>query len=122
MTSEVEVERGFTAAALRLWGGLLVWAGYFLLVYVVTALACARGFADAAVAGIDLVTFVSAAGFVVAMAGTAVLVSVTRRRARAEHARSARFADRLGWTLGLLALLAIVWTALPHLLLRTGCA
>ena len=115
-------ERRFTLTALQLWGGLLVWAAYFLAVYVVAALACARGFAGVRVAGLDVVTFVSAAGLVVSVAVTAALVIVTRRRALAEPARGARFADRLGWTLGLLALLALAWTAVPHLLLRTGCA
>jgi hypothetical protein len=115
-------ERRFTVATLRLWGGLLVWAGYFLVVYVFAALACERGFADAQVAGVAVVTLVSAGGAIVSLAGTIALVAVTRRGGRAESARGARFADRLGWTLGLLGLLAIAWTALPHLLLRTGCA
>ena len=115
-------EPRFTATTLRLWGGLLVWAGYFLGVYVVAALACERGFADVRVAGVDLVTLVSAGGCIVSLAGTGALIAVTRRGARAQAAQGAGFADRLGWTLGLLGLLAIVWTALPHLLLRTGCA
>jgi hypothetical protein len=115
-------ERRFTVATLRLWGGLLVWAVYFLVVYVVAALACERGFADVHIAGVDVVTFVSAGGALVSFAATGALVAVTRRAARAESAPGARFTDRLGWTLGLLGLLAIAWTALPHLLLRTGCA
>jgi hypothetical protein len=116
-------DRRFTVATLRLWGGLLVWAAYFLVVYVVAALACERGFADVHIAGVDVVTFVSAGGALVSFALTGALVAVTRRGARADSARGgARFADRLGWTLGLLGLLAIAWTALPHLLLRTGCA
>ena len=112
----------FTVSMLRLWSGLLVWAAYFLVVYVVAALACARGFAGVLVAGLDVVTLVTVAGLIVAIVATAALVLTTRRRERSQPADGARFADRLGWTLGLLALLAIVWTALPHLLLRTGCA
>ena len=115
-------ERPFTVAVFRLWGGLLVWAVYFLVVYVVAAVACARDFASVRVIGVDLVSFVTAAGFIVSLATTGALVVVTRRGARHEPARSARFADLLGWTLGLLGLLALAWTALPHLLLRTGCA
>jgi hypothetical protein len=115
-------ERRFTAAALRLWGALLVWFGYFLLVYVVAALACERGFADARVIGVGVVSLVSGVGLVLSLAATLALLAATRRGARDGPARGARFTDRLGWTLGLLALVALVWTALPHLLLRTGCA
>ncbi|MCE3285803.1 MAG: hypothetical protein K0R70_2059, partial [Steroidobacteraceae bacterium] len=44
-------------------------------------------------------------------------------RARLEEAPAgSRFADFLGWALGALAVLALAWTALPSLLLRTGCA
>lgn len=122
MTNGTPPERRFTVAAFRLWGGLLVWAAYFLLVYVVAALACERGFADVRVAGIDVLPFVTVAGLALSVAATAALLIVTRRGARVEPGRGARFADLLGWTVGLLALLALAWTALPHLLLRTGCA
>ena len=115
------VER-FTASTLQLWGGLLIWAAYFLVLYVIVALACERDFADVRVAGFGLVPFVTAVGLVVAIACTGALVLASRRRLRSDRPRGARFADVLGWTLGLLALLALLWTALPPLLLRTGCA
>lgn len=112
----------FTQSTLQLWGGLLVWAAYFLVLYVTVALACERGFADAQVAGIGLLPFVAAAGLLAAWASTGALVVAAHRRAREQHARGARFANLLGWTLGLLGLIATAWTALPLLLLGTGCA
>ena len=117
----MSVER-FALTTAQLWGGLLIWAAYFLISYVVVALACERDFAAVRVAGIALVPFVSGVGLVTALAATGALVLAARRRSRAARADGARFADLLAWTLGLLALLAIVWTGLPHLLLPTGCA
>ena len=115
--------RRFTNTMLRAWGGLLAWAGYFLLVYVLIALACERGFADARIGGVALVPFVAVTALVPALAVTVWLATWARRRARLEEAPAgSRFADFLGWALGALAVLALAWTALPSLLLRTGCS
>jgi hypothetical protein len=114
--------RRFTSTLLRTWGGLLAWASYFLVVYVLVALACERGFADARIGGVAFVPFVAIAALVPALAVTVWLATRAQRRARVDVAPAgSRFADFLGWALGALAVLALAWTALPSMLLRTGC-
>jgi hypothetical protein len=112
----------FAAAAAWIWAGLLVWATYFLALYVFAALACERGFARLQVADIGLVPFAAACGLLVALLVTAVLAAVARRHLRSARPRVTPFADFLAWALALLGALATVWTALPPLLLQTGCA
>ncbi len=113
---------GFATATAWVWAGLLVWAGYFLAVYVFAALACERGFADVHVAGVPVVPFATACGLLVALASTGALAVAARRRLRSARPRVTPFADFLSWALALLGALALVWTALPPLLLQTGCA
>ncbi|HEX5650948.1 MAG TPA: hypothetical protein VFX69_14925 [Steroidobacteraceae bacterium] len=114
--------RRFTSTMLRAWGGLLAWASYFLVVYVLVALACERGFADARIGGVAFVPFVAIAALLPALAVTVWLALSALRRARLDVAPAgSRFADFLGWALGALAVLALAWTALPSMLLRTGC-
>ena len=115
-------EPRFAGAAAWMLGGLLVWAAYFLGVYVFAALACERGFAAARVAGIGVVPFAAGTGFAVALGVTLVLARAARRRLRAQRPRVNAFADFLAFALALAAVLALTWTALPPLLLRTGCA
>ena len=114
--------RSFTRNAVQLWGGLLVWAAYFLVVYVVGAVACERDFTDVRIVGVGLVPFAGAAGLFAALAATAALARSAWRRARTDATHGGRFVGALAWTLSLLTLLALAWVALPPLLLRTGCA
>ena len=56
------------------------------------------------------------------LAATVWLANRARRRSHDDVGTAgSRFADFLGWALGALAVLALAWTALPSLLLRTGC-
>ena len=48
-------ETGFAHRLLLASAGLLVWGAHFLFVYVFTALACARAFADLRLIGIGIV-------------------------------------------------------------------
>lgn len=112
----------FAAATAWVWSGLLVWAAYFVGLYVFAALACERGFAHAQVVGIRVVPFAAACGLIVALVITVVLAVVARRHLRSARPLVTPFADFLAWALALLAALALLWTALPALLLQTGCA
>ena len=116
-----EVHR-FAVTTVWVWAGLLVWAPYFFGLYVLAALACERDFAQVRLAGVRVVPFAAACGLLVALGITAILAEVARRRLRSGRPCVTPFADFLAWVLALLGALAAVWTALPALLLQTGCA
>lgn len=114
------MQHRFTPTLFFIWGGLLVWAADFLFVYVFAALACARGFVDQRVAGFPIVPFAITLASIVALLATAALMWRALRRAHGnaradEHSRFILF---LAIALSALALVAIVWTALPPLLLQ----
>jgi hypothetical protein len=117
------MDRRFTPTSFLLWSGLLIWAADFLLIYVIEAIACAKGFADAAILGIGIVPWTT---LVCTLAATVATALTLRRCVR--QARAAQSDERVQFTLfvtaatGGLALIAIAWTALPGLLLQTGCA
>ena len=113
---------GFGAAAAWIWAGLLVFAAYFIATYVFVALACEHGFAQLRLAGISVVPLAAACGLFVALTVTAALAVAARKHLRTGRPRVTAFADFLAWALALLGVLAMIWTALPPLLLRTGCA
>jgi hypothetical protein len=121
MSASRQVRR-FTPTVLFVWGGLLLWATYFLVLYMFVALACERGFADLRLLGVRIVPASAALGFAMTFAATAACMLAGHRRLRAEDEKAARFIGFLAWALGLLGLLALAWTVLPALLLRTGCA
>lgn len=115
--------RRFTSTTVFICGGLLIWAADFLLLYVVAALACAKGFAHVRVAGLPFVAFFGTLVTLGAMAGTALIVRVAVRRLRAagDSDRALRFIYLLAGSLGRLALVAIFFNALPAWLLATDC-
>jgi hypothetical protein len=96
----------FTAAALRISSGVMVWAVHFAVLYGVTALACARGFPQAVPWTIALATALAAA------AALAIIVAGYRRRAE--------FIAWLSAAVAAFALLAIVFESLA--LLVPACA
>lgn len=96
---------GFAATALRMSSGVIVWGLHFAAIYGITGLACARGAPQAALIGVALATL-----FAVALLLPIVLAG-WRRRARFEPCFMAALAA--------LALLAVVWEALPALWVPT---
>jgi hypothetical protein len=72
-------DRSFVAVLLSVLAGALIWAVHFTVIYGFTSVACARGFADAEVLGMDLVrlTVLVATG-VAALAVAAVVVRSLR--------------------------------------------
>jgi hypothetical protein len=116
-------EHRFTPTAIFIWAGLLIWMTDFLFVYVFAALACARGFAEVRAFGLPVVPLATTLSNVLACIATAAVMWVALRRMRREphvdeHTQFIRF---LSLALGSLALLGIVWLALPPLLVRAGC-
>lgn len=114
--------RTFNVTVFLLWGTLLAWATYFLLLYVVIALACERGYADAQIAGFRLIPAAGVVGFVLALGVTGALAAAAWRRWHGATSANGRFLGFVAMALGLLALAALAWTTLPPVLLDTGCA
>jgi hypothetical protein len=97
----------FARAGLLMSAGALCWALHFAAVYGFTGVACARGYAQA-------VPWAILACTVVAGLGAAAVMSVAlRQRESFEHWLAAAIAGA--------AMLAIVWEALPALLVP-ACA
>lgn len=92
---------------------LLVWAGYFLFVYVAQAIACAR-YPTATVLPVLWVASLAA------LAVTLVMGGAFFRGLRQEDATAPerRLVLRTGLLLSIIALIAITWTALPILLVE----
>jgi hypothetical protein len=85
---------------LRMSAGAIVWAAHFMLIYGLTGLACARGLPG-------IVPWAIAVATALAVAAAVALLLV----------RSADFAGRVASGVAGLALVAIVWEALPALAL-----
>lgn len=113
----------FTPVALFICGSLLIWAGDFLAAYVIAALACAKGWIELTVVGVPLVAFVGTVLTLAACLGTIAILrfAVKRLQASGQLDASMRFIYFLAAALGMLALIAILYTALPAWLLATEC-
>jgi hypothetical protein len=115
--SERDREHRFTPTTLFITGSLLVWMANFVVVYVIAALACARGFADMRLAGLPIVPVATTACSVAAAVVTFVLLRrgarELRDRAGSDHSR---FLGFVALTTSVLALIALVLVALPALL------
>lgn len=105
-------------------GGLLVWAGVFLVSYIVAALACARGFAHLLWFGVAVVPIVLLA---TAAAGLAALYAIARRADRLQDGVARRADDdrhvvaHVALIVCGLALVALVWNALAVALTGLRC-
>lgn len=91
----------------------LLWAAHLLAIYVFTALACARGFADLRWLGVGIVRWGVASVTVVALVALFLLVRPTPARLS-----GLRFEPWLAAGLGGLAAVAMLWEALPALWMR----
>ena len=112
----------FTPTVFSITGGLLIWFANFLLVYGFAAVACARGFADARLAGMRLVPLVILGVNLLAGAATVALLLIARQRRGAEqldaHERFLRFLVLASCGIALLALWLL---AMPPLLISHPC-
>jgi hypothetical protein len=124
MSAEAPREgRRFTPTAVFMCGGILIWATDFLAIYVIAAIAFAKGWAALTVAGMPFVAFVGTALTIAAGAGTVGVLSVGLKRLRANGQldESVRFLYFLAAAIGMLALVAIFYNALPAWFLATEC-
>ena len=106
----------FTRTTLRMFSGVLIWAAHFTVIYGFTALACARGFADAKWLGLDVVTSAIVAATALA-AGAVLAFVVPAKRAGLDNFENAMTAGA-----GALALLAIVWEGLVPVFIVPACS
>ncbi len=115
-------ERRFTPTALIIVGPLLAWIANFVVVYVIGALACARGFAEDRVLGLPLVTIVASGSSLAAAIVTLVLLRKGRSALRDRRASEpARFIGFVTFMTSTVALIALVLVALPPLMV-VACA
>lgn len=104
----------FTRAFLLLLSGPLIWVAHLLLIYVFTALACARQFAHVQWLGVGVVTLFIGVPTVAALGGMAALQA---KQPPAEIAPdSAGFVRWTNMALSGLSALAVVWQALPAMI------
>lgn len=113
----------FTPTALFICGGILIWAGDFLAVYVIAALACAKGWVELTIAGMPIVAFIGTILTIAACAGTAAILRIGLKRLQANGRLDAsmRFIYFLAAAIGMLALIAILFNALPAWFLAAEC-
>lgn len=118
MTSSVS----FAAAVWRICAPLVVWAVHFLVIYAFTAVACARGLGSASALGIGLVPGTIGIATVAAVAAASMTTrAALRKRPRAAD-ETAAFVYWVSAAAGGLAVLAILWQALPALLVPVCAA
>jgi hypothetical protein len=114
--------RRFTPTVFFLTGGLLIWLANFVLVYGLAAVACARDFADARLAGVRLLPLTILGCNLLAGAATVILLLIARQRWRAErHDAHGRFLHFLILATCVIAVLALWFLAMPPLLIRDPC-
>ena len=110
---------GFLSKSLLALAGLLIWSLHFGAIYVFQALACARGFAGREVGGIGIVTvFIAAATLLALLAAAAVIATGWRTSGPAvELTQHDEFLRRLTILVAGLSAIAIIWQALPILVM-----
>jgi hypothetical protein len=96
----------FAAATLRMFSGVLIWAAHFLVIYATTGIVCAKRSSNA-----ELVPWVIGIATVIAFAAVLGVMRSNLRRSAND-----RFIHWMAIALAGLALIAIVWEAIPVLL------
>ena len=115
-----DAEQRFGRQALHVVAGPAIWGAHLGAVYGWTALACARHLSDATLFGLGVVPFAIGAVTILAVAAAAaVLLAAVRGRRSADETRD--FTDNLSALGSALALVAIVWSGLPAVLVTAPC-
>jgi hypothetical protein len=122
MTTQPYTLPAFAGELVNMVAGLLLWAGHLAVVYAVHALACAHGFDDRTVLGFALVPFTISVATALALLGCLAvlgyaLLDLQRTRGRDDVAESQRFLTYTSATIAGFSILAIVWVAVPALLI-----
>ena len=96
--------------ALRTLSGAFIWAAHFAAIYGFTSLACARNLASIQWLGIGVVAWVVGGATVIALAAEASVIVAAMRRV------PIGFAEWMSASIAALASLAMIWEALPALM------
>jgi hypothetical protein len=96
----------FPATTLRLLSGILIWAAHFLVIYAMTGIVCARA------NWIELLPWGIGAASAIAVAGVLAILFVSLREISGAEETS-RFLRWMTTAFAMLALIAIIWEALP---------
>ncbi len=94
----------------------LVWLLHFGFAYGAHALGCARGWASSPMWGVPVVPLVVGIATVVALGAVVAILVRAVLRVRGAPSGTGRFVDQVTAGLAALALVAIVFTALPVLM------
>lgn len=101
--------RAFLRHALLIAAGPLIWAAHFTIIYVWTALFCARGGAPALIpGGIAIATAIAVCGL--------VALGLRGSRAMRRTGNNERFLPVISAALAALALVGVLWNGLPAVL------
>ncbi|HYD80294.1 MAG TPA: hypothetical protein VEC06_10835 [Paucimonas sp.] len=109
----------FTRDFLLMFSGPLIWAAHLLAIYVLAALACARGFAHVEWLGIGVVPLwigILSVAALAGIAGIAIILCRTNDRLQDRRDDAAGSQDFMRWTtltLAGISAVAIVWEAAP---------
>jgi hypothetical protein len=111
---------GFTAKLTFLCGGLLIWAAHFLTIYGVNGVVCARGLDRFTVLGFGIVPAIVAAATGLAVIACC-MIAVAALRGQGPGMGDEVGSVRAFWRSGTaclagFAVIAILWTGLPALL------
>jgi hypothetical protein len=111
----------FLRKSLLTLGGLLVWAAHFALIYAITAFICARGLQGRQLWGLGALPLATGLATLAALAAALAILLIGRRRhraARGQHDAKAVdvFMNYCTMALAGLSLLAIIWNAVPILI------
>lgn len=105
--------------------GMIAWAAQFTVIYAVTAVACARGYADLRLLGFGMVPATIVVTTLAALAVTGVVLAgalASQPRMSAQTANPIdRFLNYATILISGVSLVAIAWTGLPSLILP-ACA
>ena len=118
------MRQGLAPRVFLMTGGLLVWAALFLFCYVFTALACTHGLVYRTFIGIGVVPLVLALATMAALGAVALVLRAagqldTHAARRADDIESV--AADVASMVCLLALIGILWNAMPPLLVGVRC-
>ena len=109
------MEQRIAPTVLMLAGGVLIWAAAFLAAYVFSAVACARGFADASLLGLPVVPVAVGIASIGALGGIATVAAIA-------HGSNAHAALRhVALVVCLLGAAGVLWNAVPALIVATRC-
>lgn len=113
--------RGFTRVTRVILGPLLAWLACFTAIYVLGALACARGFAETRIAGAGVIGLLTSVLVMVTAAYTLWQIPSALRHYRSSTQNDS-FSGFLALGLGGLVVLGLVLVSLPVLIVRPACA